>query len=70
MDEEWKRTLASHFEGMPVDGWVEMDGRGHTHIEIFAHKLRELNLQEGQFVRIEVISQERLKELGYEHQIS
>lgn len=63
-EEALRRRITEWFENLPVDGYVESvgygNGQGRLIIDLFAHRLRDLNLQEGQFVRITVVTEERL----------
>lgn len=49
-------------DGLPVDGWVEVDPSGHLHIELFPKTIREKYLKHGDYVRIYVVREEEILE--------
>ena len=52
--------LTAWYEALRVDGWVEVDAKGHVSIELFALAVQQLNLKQGDYIRVQVMRKETL----------
>lgn len=53
-----KRSLETAFDHDKVDGWVEKDDKGHLYIELFPLAISQLDLQPGDYIRVQVMRKE------------
>lgn len=63
MDEPLHDKLRQWWEDIRVDGWVEFNDQTNLmHIELFPVAIRNLKLEPGDYVRIQVVHEEDLNE--------
>lgn len=57
MDARLVDKFKQWWEGIPVDGWVEVEN-GHMFVELFPQVIKNFKLKHGDFVRISVVRKE------------
>lgn len=63
MDEPLHDKLRQWWEDIRVDGWVEFNDQTNLmHIELFPIAIRNLKLEPGDYVRIQIIREEDIYE--------